>query len=117
LRDAIQERLRELGKATNRRLEDRSIKRIFDEVFLVLSQELERQLRVGRTSELVKLKEAFEYNGPSIIHEIRAARNEAGHPSSIDPVEPENVDGTLRSFPHHARIVCQLTAWVAKANL
>jgi len=116
LRDVIQEPLKRLGKQINKKLEDRSAKKVFDEVFSVLSNEMERQLRMGRSADLVKLKEAFEYNWPSIVHEIRAARNDAGHPNNIDPVELENVDGTLRSFPHHARIVGQLAAWVDTAT-
>jgi len=116
LGDAIKQRLTQLTKPANKKLEDRSVKKVFDEIRLVISGGMDRQLNAQRDPELVKLKEAFEYYWPSIAHEIRAARNEAGHPSSIDPVEPENVDGALRIFPLHARIVRQLIGFVGKAT-
>ncbi len=42
-------------------------------------------------------------------------RNEAGHPSSIDPVTPDTVHASLLVFPELARLAKGLTDWVSNS--
>jgi len=57
------------------------------------------------------LFERFEANWPAITHQIRTARNEAGHPVSVEPVTPEEVHASLLIFPELAALAGQLATW------
>ncbi len=61
------------------------------------------------------LREAFESYWPAFTQQLRAARNDAGHPSAIDPVRPEIVHASLLIFPELARLAKQLVDWVSSA--
>jgi hypothetical protein len=47
-----------------------------------------------------------------LTHEIRTTRNEAGHPTSIDPVTPESVHASLLLFPVLASLAGEFLKWV-----
>jgi hypothetical protein len=117
LNEAVQNRLSALGRPTNPKLDDWRIKAVSDELTTVLTDALSRAIKLARTDEAVKLRESFVYHWPSLVHEIRASRNDAGHPGSIDPVTPEDVHAALLTFPHVARIINQIKGWVATAAL
>jgi hypothetical protein len=59
-----------------------------------------------------ELKEPFEAYWSAFAQQIRAVRNEVGHPSSIDPVTPDTVHASLLVFPELARLANGLTDWV-----
>lgn len=117
LAKAICDRLAILHRPPNSKLTDWRIKAILDEIESVLGVALDSEVKLKRQQTIVKLKEAFDYNWPSMTHMIRAARNNVGHPGSIDPVTWEDVHSSLLLFPHIARIAEQLTNWVSSANL
>jgi hypothetical protein len=61
-----------------------------------------------------RLREAFDSYWPALLHHVRAARNNAGHPSSIDPVTPEAVHASLLLFPELARLGSEVREFVRK---
>jgi hypothetical protein len=59
-----------------------------------------------------ELRERFEAHWPSWSGLFRIARNEAGHPSSVDPVTHEQVHAALLMFHEQARLCADLAAWI-----
>lgn len=59
-----------------------------------------------------QLKEDFEAYWPPFTHQIRVARNDAGHPASIEPVTGSTVHASLLIFPELAKIQIRLLTWV-----
>jgi len=104
LRETLLQRIRELGRSPSRNLEDWRIKRVLD----AIKKELE-----SRKSDMPrKLAEAFEAYWSAFTQQIRAARNEAGHPSNIEPVTPDTVHASLLIFPELAKLAFDLKSWV-----
>ena len=60
----------------------------------------------------VKLFEAFDSYWPAFTQQIRAVRNEAGHPSSLDPIEESVVHAALLVFPELAQLAAGLRTWI-----
>lgn len=58
------------------------------------------------------LREAYDAFWSGFAGQIRIARNDAGHPTSIDPVSYETVHASLLIFPEQAKLTSDLTAWV-----
>jgi hypothetical protein len=63
-----------------------------------------------------RLKEDFQAYWLALSHQIRVVRNDAGHPSSIEPVTDDTVHAQLLLFPELARLVSTLDDWV-RSNL
>lgn len=59
-----------------------------------------------------QLREEFEGYWPAFTQQIRAVRNDAGHPSSVDPISPEAVQAAFLIFPELARLQTELVGWV-----
>ena len=59
-----------------------------------------------------KLYERFSAFWVAVSDQIRLARNDAGHPISVDPVTHEIVHGALLLFPEFARLVVDLDSWI-----
>jgi hypothetical protein len=59
------------------------------------------------------LFERLEANWPAFTHQIRTARNDAGHPVGIEPVTADEVHASLLIFPQLAALAGQLTGWIA----
>jgi len=57
----------------------------------------------------------FEANWPAFTHQIRAARNDAGHPVSVDPVTADQVHASLLIFPEFATLASELRSWIVNA--
>lgn len=60
-----------------------------------------------------ELSEAFEGYWSAFTLQIRAARNDAGHPTSVEPVTPDTVHASLLIFPELARLANSLARWAA----
>lgn len=52
---------------------------------------------------------------PAAFQFIRSARNEAGHPSSIEPITEDVTHAALLMFPELGRLAQDLRAWLATA--
>ena len=59
------------------------------------------------------LRERFQAYWPAFTQQVRATRNDAGHPASIEPVTQDSVRAALLSFPLLAELNSQLVEWVS----
>jgi hypothetical protein len=57
------------------------------------------------------LREEYESYWPAFTQQIRAARNEAGHPQSIEPIKQETVHASLLIFPELSKLSLRLLKW------
>ena len=104
LRDSTVMKLQALSKPVPKPMEGWRIKVISDSLYDFF------QGHVNTFSR--ELKEPFEAYWSAFAQQIRAVRNEVGHPSSIDPVTPDTVHASLLVFPELARLAKGLTEWV-----
>lgn len=58
------------------------------------------------------LRELFEANWSAFAMQIRSTRNDAGHPTSVDPVPPDKVHASILIFPELAKLTNSLSRWV-----
>jgi len=61
------------------------------------------------------LKEEYSAYWPAFTGQIRMARNDAGHPTSIAPVTADTVHASLLIFPQLAKLSLQLLDWIKTA--
>jgi hypothetical protein len=104
LRDTLTTKLQELGYVVPPKLADWRIKTVLDALFTFLDSkkgELPRDLR----EELGAYWNAFG-------QQIRTTRNDAGHPSSVDPVTEDSVHASFLVFPEQAALAMKLDAWI-----
>ena len=59
-----------------------------------------------------ELREPFEAYWSAFAQQIRAVRNDAGHPTSVDPVTSDAVHASLLIFPELARLASGLSRWI-----
>ena len=59
-----------------------------------------------------ELREEFEAYWLVFAQQIRSTRNDAGHPSSVDPVTEEAVHASFLVFPELARLTTNLGSWI-----
>jgi hypothetical protein len=107
VRDRLVERLQAIGRPIPSGLTDWRLKRILVAI--------EATTVARKASMPSALFERFEANWPAFTHQIRTARNEAGHPASVEPVTAEEVHASLLIFPELAALSAQLEAWIAEA--
>jgi hypothetical protein len=58
------------------------------------------------------LREEFDARWSALTQQIRATRNVAGHPTTIDPVTYDDVHAGLLIFPELAKLAKNLNLWV-----
>jgi hypothetical protein len=58
------------------------------------------------------LCDEFEAYWMAFAQQIRAVRNDTGHPTSIDPVTPDTIHASLLIFPELAKLGGKLKTWV-----
>jgi len=104
LRDLTVQKLTALNRTVPASLNDWRIKTVSDSLrsfFEGHSRTFNRELR-----------EPFEAYWAAFAQQIRASRNDAGHPVSVDPVTPDTVHASLLIFPELARLANRLSDWV-----
>jgi hypothetical protein len=104
LRDILVAKITSLSKSPAKDLEDWRIKKVLDAV----KKEIDSQ----RAHIPTQLWEAYQGFWPAFTQQIRAARNDAGHPTNIDPVTQETVHASLLIFPELAKLANDLGAWI-----
>lgn len=104
LRDTLLNRMKSNGKTPPKDLEDWRIKRIMDA--------LKKEFDSKKSDMPTPLFESYQAYWSAFTQQIRAARNEAGHPTSIAPVTHEIVHASLLIFPELARLSTQLESWI-----
>ena len=108
LRDLVRQKLAQAKLSEHKGLADWRVKTILDALYDVLD---------GKKGSFPKdLREEFEAYWLAFAQQIRATRNDAGHPSSVDPVTEEGVHASFLIFPDLARLSNKLAAWI-NANL
>src|SRR5215813_442625 len=108
IRDALVEKL-ELAEANiPKSLKDWRLKPILDAIEAVIS---------NKKDNIPKpLFERFEANWPAFTHQIRSARNDAGHPVNVDPITAEEVHASLLIFPQLASLAAELKTWIEASS-
>jgi hypothetical protein len=104
LRERVIEKLTALGKPVPANLKDWRIKTVTEaltKVFDAIDGRSQRDLR-----------ERFEAYWTAFPHQIRTVRNDAGHPTNIEPVSADAVHASLLVFPELARLATELESWV-----
>jgi hypothetical protein len=104
LRDKMVTRHQSLGRQAPRDLADWRIKRVLDAVASILTAQ--------RHNIPNDLREGFEAYWLAFAQQIRATRNEAGHPSGITAIDEESVHASFLVFPNLALLSHRLGAWV-----
>ena len=103
LKDALLDKIKQLGRTPPRDLADWRIKKILDAIKNALD---------GHKKDMPKpLAEAFESFWPAFTYQVRATRNEAGHPLSIESA-PDTVHASLLIFPELFKLTCNLKEWI-----
>ena len=97
-------RMSSLGLTKSRDLEDWRVKKIL--------QSIENIIKQRKKLMPDSLYDSFEAYWPAFTHQIRTVRNDSGHPTSVEPVTPENVHASLLIFPELGILVDNLTNWI-----
>ena len=107
LRHDLVTKLVALKKAAPKDLSDWRIKRVLDA--------MEGEF-AGRVKAIPRgLDERFTTYWSAFTGHLRLARNDAGHPKSVDPVTLDVVHGSLLIFPELGKLIKELAAWVQSA--
>jgi hypothetical protein len=104
-RDTLIIRIQKLGKSPPRKLKDWKIKTILDTI--------KQDLDAHKGNMPRKLSDTFDAYWPAFTQQIRAARNDAGHPTSIQPVTEDTVHASLLILPELVDLVGDLQTWIA----
>lgn len=107
LRDLLVARIKNQGQTVPKDLEDQRIKRVLDGI--------EQSINAKKAAMPPKLRDTFESQWSAFVHQIRQARNDAGHPKSIDPVADETAHASLLIFPELARLYSELSSWISSS--
>jgi len=105
LRDSLEAKMKTLGRHCSKDLSDWKINRVL--------ASLEHEIRAQKQSMPRELANMFESFWSAFTQQIRLARNEAGHPQSIDAVTPETVHASLLIFPELAKLCHELRSWIS----
>ncbi len=105
LRELTAQKLTTLGKPIPKNLDDWRIKTVSDALRVFFEG---HALTFRR-----ELREPFEAYWAAFAQQIRATRNDAGHPTSVDPVTPDTVHASLLIFPELAKLANGLSHWVS----
>ncbi|MGE0358724.1 MAG: hypothetical protein AB7P08_17610 [Burkholderiales bacterium] len=104
LRDVLVGQLNSLDHKAPPRLLDWKVKTVIDELFTFLDSKKSAFPR--------ELREEFEAYWNALAQQIRTTRNDAGHPTSVDPVTEEAVHAAFLIFPQQAKLASRLQEWI-----
>jgi hypothetical protein len=105
LRDVLILKMTNLKRNIPKDLPNSGIKKVLDG--------LEREISAQKNKMPVALRETFESQWSAFAHQIRLARNDAGHPKSIEPVTFDDAHAALLIFPKLAKLNADLTSWIS----
>jgi hypothetical protein len=104
LRDSLLQKMQTIGKPPPSELQDWKIKQILNG--------LKREFDAKRKDIPKQLLEEYEGYWSAFTQQIRAARNDAGHPSELSIVTFETVHASLLVFPALAILAEKLKTWI-----
>ena len=102
-RDDIVAHMSSRGETPSTKMKDWKIKSIIDG--------LDGYIRSRTPAMDAKLKDEYEATWSGFSSYIRMVRNEAGHPTSVEPISDEQVHAALLMFPGLASLAQKLSAW------
>jgi hypothetical protein len=105
LRDGTATRLSLISAHAPKGLSDWRIK--------VVLNTLHNLLDTRKASLPKELRDEFEAYWMAFAQQIRATRNDAGHPASIDPVTEDAVHASFLILPELARLTASLSGWIS----
>ena len=103
LRDALIAGIARTGRTASASFTQINIKRVLEAI--------RKELEMRQKDMDSKLWEQAETCWPAFVQQIRAVRNDAGHPAALDPTTPETVHASLLIFPELAHLTTALIAW------
>jgi hypothetical protein len=103
LRDVTMKKLKLVKKPAPKGMEDWRVKTVSDA--------LHRFFEAHKAQFTRELREPFEAYWSAFAQQIRATRNDAGHPVSVEPVTPDTVHASLLIFSELARLAKSLSHW------
>lgn len=106
LRETVLTKIKANGNTPTANLSDWKVKTVIDS----LDDEFTKRL----TAFPRDLREIYESNWSVFISQIRRSRNDAGHPTSLDPVNEDIVHSSLLIFPELIKLIFLLEDWVHK---
>jgi len=104
LRDATIQKLTSLDKPIPKHLDDWRVKTVSGALHSFLDGQ---KAQFGH-----ELRDEFEAYWTAFAQQIRAVRNDAGHPTSVDPVTQDSVHASLLIFPELAGLASKLKKWI-----
>ena len=104
LRDVTVQKLSEQSKPVPKNMNDWRIKTVSDA--------LHNFLDTNKKQFAADLRDEFEAYWSAFAQQIRTVRNDAGHPTSVDPVTSDSVHASLLIFPELAKLSAKLMKWV-----
>ena len=110
LRDTLVERMATLGRPAPEKLKVWMIKSVLEAVEVELKPYTKKKEDAGGMPH--ELAERFSGYWAAFTAQLRIARNDAGHPSSVAPVTRDVVHGNLLIFPEVARLATDLQRWI-----
>lgn len=105
LRDSVVDKLNSYGRTASRDLSNWKVRNILKGLRALFENE--------KSNFNETLRDEYEAFWSAFTQQIRAARNDAGHPSSVDPITPETIHGSLLIFPELAKLANGLENWVS----
>lgn len=108
LRDKIVTHLTSAGTSIPAGMNDWRVKTIRDAITSYLD---------GRRDSMPRtLRDSYNAYWTAFAEQIRQVRNEAGHPTSVDPVTDDSVHGSLLIFPELAKLIGELESWIVSVG-
>lgn len=104
LRDAFVARLGGLGRSVPKKMNNWRIKAVLEAIKKALDDQ--------KGDMDAKLRESCEAYWPAFTQQIRAARNEAGHPASLESANEQTVHASLLIFPELSLLTQQIKKWL-----
>jgi len=104
LRDATVKKIQEESGGLPRGIDDWRIRSIVNALKSFFD---EKKKHFGK-----EVKEEYEAYWAAFTQQIRAVRNDVGHPSSIDPITPDTVHASFLIFPELVSLANKLNNWV-----
>lgn len=103
MRDALAAGITKAGRTPSSSFTHINIKRVLEAI--------RKELEMHQSDMDGKLWEQVDAYWPAFVQQIRAVRNDAGHPAALDTTTPETVHAALFIFPELAHLTTALIAW------
>jgi hypothetical protein len=114
LRDELVKRLSAAGLSVAADLKSHKARTVVEAIAKRILPDLKADARKSNDEATRKLSEDADSRLTCVAAEFRKTRNDAGHPASLDPVDPADVHANLLLFPSTAKLLARLKTWIIK---